>query len=80
VQAYVGFAAAAGEPPRQLKAFARVFLRPGRAGTVRLRLSRASFEFFDQSRGRWTVAPGRYHVYVGTSSRSLPLTGHITLR
>ncbi len=77
VQAYLQFPATAGEPPRQLKAFAKAFLRPGQIRTVRLDLARSSFEFFDPRPGAWTLAPGRYRLYVGTSSQNLPFTGQI---
>lgn len=80
VQAYLGFPISAGEPPRQLKAFARVFLNPGQSRTVRLDLDRSGFEFFDASRKVWTVTAGRYRLYVGISSRDLPLTSQITVR
>lgn len=80
VQAYVQFPAAAGDPPRQLKAFARVFLGAGGNRTVRLDLPRSSFEYFNAQRGAWTPARGRFRLYVGTSSRDLPLSTPITLR
>ncbi len=73
-QAYLQFPATAGEPPRQLKAYAKVFLRPGRAAIVRLSLPSASFEYFSASRNTWTTESGRYRLFVGTSSRDLPLT------
>jgi beta-glucosidase len=74
VQLYVRAPAAAGEPPRQLKAFKKVFLRPHRSTKVRLELDRSSLGVFDESRGAFRVVPGRYRVYVGTSSRDLPLS------
>lgn len=77
VQAYLAFPASAGEPPRQLKAFAKVFLRPGRVRAVRLSLPRASFEYFSSARGAWTLAHGRFRLLVGTSSRDLRLTAAI---
>jgi beta-glucosidase len=80
VQAYLQFPAAAGEPPRQLKAFAKVLLAPGGSRTVRLDLPRSSFEYFNAQRGAWTLAPGRYRLYVGTSSRDLPLGSRLTPR
>ncbi len=73
VQAYLGFPVAAGEPPRQLKAFAKVFLPAGAARTVRLDLPATSFEYFSVRAGAWTRAAGRYRLFVGTSSRDLPL-------
>ncbi len=78
VQAYLQFPAAAGEPPRQLKAFAKVVLRPGQVAHVRLALPASSFTYYDARRGAWPTAHGRFRVYVGTSSRALPLTASIT--
>lgn len=74
VQGYLSFPAATGEPPRQLKAYARVFLRPRQATTVRLTLPRSSFAYFNASQNAWRIASGSYRVYVGTSSRDLPLS------
>jgi beta-glucosidase len=78
VQAYLQFPRCAGEPPLQLKAFAKTFLRPGRSAVVRLSLPRARFEYFNASRNAWTTASGRYRLYVGTSSRDLPLSRSIS--
>jgi beta-glucosidase len=80
VEAYLSFPSAAGEPPRQLKAFAKVFLVPGGTRAVRLDLPRSSFEYYSSQRGSWTVQPGRYSLSVGTSSRDLPLGRQITVR
>lgn len=79
VQAYLRFPPAAGEPPRQLKAFAKVFLAPGASRTVPLDLPRSSFQYFDAHRSRWTLARGRFRLYVGTSSRDLPLSAQLSV-
>ena len=78
VQAYLQFPAAEGEPPRQLKAYARVVLDPGASRSVRLELPASGFEYFNPQRNAWTTARGRFRVYVGTSSRSLPLSTSVT--
>ena len=79
VQAYVQFPAVAGEPPRQLKAYRRVLLKPGTRTTIRLDLPRSSFEYYNAQRNRWITASGRYRVYVGTSSHDLPLSAPINV-
>lgn len=79
VQAYVSQPSANGEPPRQLCAFARVFLKPGETRQVRLTISPRSLLFYDASTHRWTLAAGTYRVLVGTSSRSLPLHRDVTI-
>lgn len=79
VQLYVGHPAAAGEPPRQLAAFARVELAPGQRATARLRLDRSAFATWDTRRAAWEVRRGRYEIAVGTSSRDLPYRLHVRL-
>ncbi len=80
VQAYLRFPAAAGEPPWQLKAYAKTSLAPGASRTVRLAIPRSSFDYFDTSKSAWSLARGRYRLAVGTSSRDLPLSAPITPR
>ena len=80
VEAYVSQPSANGEPPRQLCAFARVFLKPGETRQARLTISPRSLSFYDTSAHRWTLAAGTYRVLVGTSSRSLPLHQDVTIK
>jgi len=62
---------AAQEPPKQLKGYARVDLAPGQSRLVMFRLQASDLAYFDQGSNRFTVAPGRYTVLVGTSSTEL---------
>jgi beta-glucosidase len=71
VQLYVAAPAAARQPPRQLKGFAKVQLEPGATSEVELRLDRDDLAAFDEATGEWVVHPGRYEVLVGRSSRDL---------
>jgi beta-glucosidase len=72
-QLYLGFPAAAGEPPRQLKGFSRVSLRPGQSQRVTIRLDARDFSVWDTGRHAWQPVRGGFTVSVGGSSRSLPL-------
>jgi beta-glucosidase len=76
-QLYVGDPAAAGEPPRQLKAFQRVDLRPGQHATVHFTLNASDLAYWDTAAQGWAVGSGSYQVYVGDSSAlaGLPLQG-----
>ncbi len=76
-QVYVSNPRSTGEPPKQLKGFDKVDLRPGESKTVSVRLNRRSFATWSTRQHRWTVAPGRYVVRVGGSSRSLPLSATV---
>jgi beta-glucosidase len=68
VQLYVAAPAAARQPPRQLKGFAKVHLEPGATTEVALRLGQDELAAFDEASGGWVVHPGRYEVLVGRSS------------
>jgi len=61
------------QPPRQLRGFAKLRLRPGQSRRVRFGVDRRALSYWDTGAGGWRVAPGCYHVMVGSSSRNLPL-------
>ena len=77
-QLYLGAPAAAHEPPKQLKGYAKVSLRPGETRTVTFRLGRDDLATW--SAGRWVVAPGRYRVLVGGSAGDIRLAGSFAIR
>ncbi len=80
VQVYVGETAPQlPRPPRELKAFAKVFLQPGESRAVTLHLDRDAFEQYDTVSEAWFVRSGDYSVNVGTSSRDLPLVATVTV-
>ncbi len=79
VQVYVEQPAANGEPPRQLRGFAKVDLKPGETKPVVLALDERSFSIYDVSAQRWVTPPGSYRIFVGTSSRDLPLHSSIRI-
>jgi beta-glucosidase len=62
---------AAQEPPKQLKGYTNLTLAPGQTKFVLFRLTPSDLSYYDASSGRWTVAPGRYTVLLGTSSTEL---------
>jgi beta-glucosidase len=71
VQAYLQYPAAAGEPLRQLRAFATIDLQPLQSSSVRLVLPASAFEAF--LRGRFQTVAGPYQIDIGQSSTSLPI-------
>jgi beta-glucosidase len=78
VQVYIGHPAENGEPPHQLRAFAKVQLQPGETKPVTLSLDARSFSTFDTAKHEWVTRAGTYQILVGTSSRDLPLHTAIT--
>lgn len=79
VQAYVGFPGSAQEPPRQLKAFQKVLLKPGESRILTLRLPARSFAHWDTDRQEWVTDAGTYRIMVGRSSRDLVYARNVVL-
>jgi beta-glucosidase len=73
VQCYVAppRSPAVTRPPKELKAYAKVWLDPGESTTTELALDPRAFAYWDPSadeQGDWCVAPGTYALHVGRSS------------
>ncbi|WP_370287816.1 beta-glucosidase [Nocardioides sp.] len=74
-QVYVEAPRAAGSPPRELRGFTKLTLRPGESRTVRIRLGERAFSQWSVRAHDWRITPGTYGVRVGSHSRDLPLRG-----
>lgn len=61
-------------PPRQLRGFDKISIQPGDTATVTFELDKRDFAVWDVVRQQWTVQQGEYEVFVGASSRNLPLS------
>ena len=79
VQLYLGSPAAAEEPPKQLKGFEKILLKPGESKVVTMKLDKNSFAAWDTESHAWKVYPGTYSVMVGSSSRDIRLKGSFTI-
>ena len=67
-QLYVGFPQEAGQPPRVLRGFERVYLAAGESKQVTLVLTQKDISYWNVVNQKWTVAPGTYMAWVSTSS------------
>ncbi|GAA2487268.1 beta-glucosidase [Winogradskya humida] len=74
-QVYVQQPPAAGEPPRNLRGFAKVQLSPGQSQRITTTLAARSFQHWQN--GTWHTIPGTYTISVGASSRDLRLIGSL---
>jgi beta-glucosidase len=74
-QVYVGFpsTSAIPQPPKQLKGFEKVALRPGQTRRVHLTMDARSFSYWDINSHDWKILPGTYHIMIGSSSRAIQL-------
>jgi beta-glucosidase len=73
-QVYVTLPAGTGEPPRRLVAWDKVQLAPGESKTVSFTIDPFHLSVFNVDKDAWEVVPGDYKVWVGASSRNLPLS------
>jgi beta-glucosidase len=79
-QVYVGDAhAQVPRPPKELKGFAKVSLRPGETRRVTVELDRRSFSYYDVKTKQWRADPGVFEILVGRSSADIQLRGPLTL-
>jgi beta-glucosidase len=80
-QVYVGEPrSAVPRPPKELKGFAKVRLKPGEARTVNIVLDRRAFAYYDVQGRQWKVDPGDFDILVGSSSIKIELKGRLTVR
>lgn len=66
-------------PPKELKGFAKVQLKPGETKRVSIPLAKDAFAYWNPDNKAWTVAPGTYRIMIGTSSREMRLTKDLTV-
>ena len=78
VQLYVGDQQSqVARPVRELKAFAKVGLEPGRAETVTFRLTARDLSYWSVAEHRWVLEGGAFDIAVGASARDLRLASTV---
>lgn len=75
-QLYVGIP---DGPVRQLRGFEKAALEAGASATVSFPLTRRDLSTWDTTAQKWLLQSGEYSLYLGSSSRDLPLTGTLTI-
>lgn len=66
-------------PARQLRGFEKPVLGANESATVTFPLTRRDLSTWDVTAQKWLLQTGEYQIYVGSSSRDLPLTGTLTI-
>ncbi len=80
IQLYVGAVDPVLERPvKELKGFAKVTLAPGESTEIELPLAWRDFACWEPRSKRWTVYPGEYRLYGGTSAADIFACETITL-
>jgi beta-glucosidase len=80
-QLYLDDPAVSGEPPRQLKGFQKVTLKPGESKTVHFDLTGQDLSYWNDAANGWVLPDGTFGVDVGDSSAlaNLPLHGSFSV-
>lgn len=77
VQLYVkDLLASVSRPVIELKGFKKVYLRPGESKQVTIEVPVKGLQFLDEKMN-WIVEKGTYRIFVGNSSKNLPLKQNI---
>ena len=68
------------QPPRQLKGFEKVFIEAGKTAHVSFSIDSRALSYWDVKEHGWRIAPGRYTLYLGSSSRLIRLQATLEVR
>jgi beta-glucosidase len=66
-------------PPKELKGFAKVVLKPGETRRASVALDARAFAYFDSTARGWRISPGTFGILVGSSSEQIELTGSVAV-
>lgn len=79
VQIYVGDdEASVKRPAKELKAYEKVFLKPGAQKRLTFSITKKDLSFWDISTRNWKAEPGVFTIYAANSSEDNANTGKIT--
>ena len=66
-------------PPRELKGYTKVHLKPGEEKTVEIPIAANAFAYWSPAGNKWTVDAGTYRIHIGSNSRDLRLVGEVEM-
>ncbi|KAI8629952.1 beta-glucosidase M [Xylariaceae sp. FL1651] len=75
-QLYVGIP---GAPAKQLRGFEKFVVNVSQSATVGFKINRRDLSVWDVVAQKWSLQRGDYTIYVGSSSRQLPLQGILSI-
>ncbi len=67
-------------PEKELKAFEKVFLKPGESRTVQMRLDENAFQYYNDIENKWVMDNGEFEIQVGSSSKNILIRGNVKLQ
>jgi len=66
-------------PEKELKAFQKIFLKPGEKKEITISLNEDAFKYNDDKQNKWVLEPGMFDIIIGSSSRLIRATEKISL-
>jgi beta-glucosidase len=66
-------------PEKELKAFKKVYLKPGQSQRIILSLNADAFKYYSETKKAWVFEPGKFEVLVGAASNDIKLKGNLVL-
>jgi beta-glucosidase len=79
-EVYAALPASAGEPPKRLVGWSKVWLKAGESRDVNVSIDEKYLSIFDEAAGGWKLVSGSYAFMVGGSSEELPLSAKADLK
>jgi beta-glucosidase len=73
-QLYVAYPEDLAEPPRQLRGFYKIELKPGEVQTVKFPLMRRDLSCWNVTEQNWYISGGKYELHAGLSSGDIQET------
>ena len=67
-------------PAKELKGYEKVFLKKGETRKIEIRLGEEAFRHYDYMQHDFTVNPGDFNIYIGSSSRDIRMEGRLTVK
>lgn len=58
-------------PQKELKAFDKIFLKPGERKEVNLKVKVKDLAFYDQKTSSWKIEPGKFVLHIATSAKDI---------
>lgn len=79
VQAYLSFPKNAGEPPKILRGFEKVYIEAGKQAVVQFDLTKTELSIWDVASQSWVIPHGEFQLHIGASSRDIRQSAKFTL-
>ncbi|GAC1429929.1 MAG: glycoside hydrolase family 3 C-terminal domain-containing protein [Terriglobales bacterium] len=79
-EVYAALPAEAGEPPKRLVGWSKVFLKAGESKDVSVSINPKYLSIFDEHSNGWKRVSGDHTFMVGGSSQQLPLTAKVSIK